>query len=261
MSGEKPGARQEPRAPGFGQRAETGDNGFVVQGRDIDSRTFHTVNNNIRTTGWAGFVGLVVAAVCAVVLYAHFVDDAGGDPGRRSSSLPPDSTATDGPRAEGHATGGSGDTGAGSLPGAAEQRPVEPAEQWRGALVLDLYGKELDADPPVGNTSYIGGSDITVGNLGSTQVMAGGGVTVAQWKAAGRTPGHADCAEAAATTGSIAAPARQGAVLCVRTDEGRIARLVVTKLSDGFAPAVELDAVVWELSADAASAGTVPDTM
>ncbi|GHH92045.1 hypothetical protein [Streptomyces capillispiralis] len=251
MSGEEPGARRDPRAPRVDQRVETGDNGFVVQGRDIDGRTFHTVNTTIRAGGWAAFLGLLVAAVGAVFLYVHFVDDAEAGSGPRSS-LASDGTASGVPRAEGQ-----DDAGTRSPPGGAA---AEPSEQWRGTLVLDLYGKELDADPPAGDSSFLGTSDITIGNLGSTQVMAGGGVAVAQWEVAGRTPGHAECAEAAATAGSIAAPARRGAVLCVRTDEGRIARLVVTGFAEGFSPAVKLDAVVWELSEEAASDGTLPDT-
>ncbi|MFI5567434.1 hypothetical protein ACIA6T_08755 [Streptomyces sp. NPDC051740] len=213
-----------------------------VDARDGNSIFQALGDINIRVSKRAGFVSVLAAAVGAVALYAFVLDGteqrSGLDPqAQRSGAGGFGSTATEDPP----------EAAAGS--GSHEPRQA-PAEQWRGALKLGLdSSKELDSDPP-GTAGLFGGGDISLGLLDSWQVTTGIGRTVAQWTEDGRTPGHADCAEAA-DAGSSTAPARPGAVLCVRTDEGRVARLVVTKVSEGMLTSIEMDAVVWEPSADA----------
>ncbi|MGW4020960.1 hypothetical protein [Streptomyces sp. NPDC005009] len=216
----------------------------------VDARDRNTIlqalgDINIRVSKRAGFVSVLAAAVGAVALYA-FVFDAEE---QRSGPAP---------QAQRSGAGDFGSAATGEPPEAATGSGSEspeprqaPAEQWRGTLVLGIDSpKELDSDPPgTAGTGLFDGGDISLGLLDSWQVFAGSGRTVAQWTEDGRTPGHADCAEAAGA-GSTFAPARPGAVLCVRTDEGRVARLVVTKLPEGVLTSVEMDVVVWEPSAD-----------
>ncbi|GAB3853987.1 hypothetical protein [Dactylosporangium cerinum] len=62
----------------------------------------------------------------------------------------------------------------------------------------------------------------------------------------GGTPELAQCQEAAAARGATQVPTVEtGAVLCVRTTEGRAARLTVQKV-DAKAASVTFNAVVWE---------------
>jgi hypothetical protein len=148
--------------------------------------------------------------------------------------------------------GGSDDraSSAGSGPGGQAPEAAQDAasgEQWRGTLRVDSNGMELDAEPP-GKGSSMLGSDIAVASIGSLEAFAGGGGLVAQWQNAEKEPGRADCAALTDTVGSGRAPVRQGTVLCVRTNEGRVARLTVTNLVGDISPAAEVDAVVWRLT-------------
>ncbi|MFC8370756.1 MULTISPECIES: hypothetical protein [unclassified Streptomyces] len=219
---------------------------FRADARDRNTILQALGDINIRVSKRAGFMSVLAAAVGAVALYAFVFDgteqrsglapqaqrSGAGDFGSATTETPPGAP----PEAA---------TGSGS-----SDAPQPPAEQWRGTLVLGLQSpKELDSDPP-STPGLFGGGDISIGLLDSWQVMPGIGRTVTQWTGDGRTPGHADCAEAT-DAGSSTAPASSGTVLCVRTDEGRVARLVVTKLSEGVLTSVEMDAVIWEPSADA----------
>jgi hypothetical protein len=237
------GPPSPPPTAGGRLGARTGDRGQIYQAGGNITRS--TVNIN-RNTGWTAFAVLIAAAAGAVGVYALAADQSGKSSGQ-VPSLSPGGTSAAGPP--------SGDDAA-KAPGAdtrsrtRQDQPAEPAERWRGTVLLDLdtEGRELDTDRPSEATSLLFGADIGLG-FGDTgwQVVAGAGGAIASWEQ-GKEPGQADCAASTDTTGSYMAPLKRSAVLCVRTNEGRIARLEVTKLLDGFALAVEFDAVVWELS-------------
>lgn len=235
------GPPSPPPTAGGHLGARTGDRSQIYQAGGNITRS--TVNIN-RNTGWTAFAVLIAAAAGAVGVYALAADRSEKGSGQ-ASSLSSGGTSTAGP---------SSDDDAAKAPGAdthsrpRQDQPAEPAERWRGTVLLDTEGRELDTDRPSKATSLLFGADIGLG-FGDTgwQVLAGDGGAIASWEQ-GKEPGQADCAAATDTTGSYMAPLKQSAVLCVRTNEGRIARLEVTKLLDGFVPAVEFDAVVWELS-------------
>ncbi|MUL41124.1 hypothetical protein FZ103_08000 [Streptomonospora sp. PA3] len=130
-------------------------------------------------------------------------------------------------------------------------RPAAPGVQWQGALLLDGGGKDLDAGPPAAAS---GESDVSTSGVGGDYSLNALGGSVSVWDDSGGLPEHADCAEAADAAGTSSAPVEPGAVLCLRTDEGRLARLQVTDIPDVYGPTVEFDALVWSLP----EAGTVP---
>ncbi|MFE2264438.1 hypothetical protein [Streptomyces griseosporeus] len=204
----------------------TGDGGRIVQaGGNIITSTVH----HNRSSGLVVLAALIVAAVAAAGVYAVASDRSGE-------------------RSTGTFTGPGADSDAHTRSSPAPS----PAEQWRGTLLLDMNGgRELDSESPSKAGSLLAAGDIGLGSDGLTwQVLATSGGTVALWKESGKQPGYAECAAATETAGSVMAPVRQGAVLCVRTDEGRVARLETTKFLDGLAAlSVEFDAVVWELPA------------
>lgn len=236
----------------------TGDAGRVVQagGNIINS----TVNHN-RSPGPVVLTAVIVAAVAAVAtagVYAVVSDrSAAGAVG--TTSVPSEDTSADGPipRGSGAWPGSETSPGTGAGSGAqtrsspSQDPSASPAEQWRGTLALDTDGgTELDSERPGRTRSLLFSGDIGLGSDGMTwQVMAMSGGTITLWREAGKEPDYADCAAATETAGSYMAPARQDAVLCVRTDEGRIARLELTRIPDGLTPSVEFEAVVWELPA------------
>lgn len=192
----------------------------MIQAGGNFSSTVTNVRNE-RGTGWIVLAVLVTAAVGAVAVYAVAGDRTAGGSDDRSSY-------------------------AGSGPGG--QAPdTTSGEQWRGTLRLGLDGMELDADPPSKGSSMLG-SDVAVGYVGTLNAMATGGGVVAPWQDAEREPGQGDCAGLADTVGAAMAPVRQGTVLCVRTNEGRVARLTVTNIVGDISPAAEVDAVVWQLA-------------
>ncbi|MER5209363.1 hypothetical protein ABT063_01875 [Streptomyces sp. NPDC002838] len=233
----------------------TGDRGQVHQaGGNIISSTV----NNSRLAGLTVLATMIVAAVGVVGVYAIVSHHSGGGVVRGSSASSADASADDPTPGDDAAE----KPGAEAAPGpettpSTETRssppqdpPASPAAQWRGTLLLDTEGRELDSSRPSKVASPLIGGDIGLGygNTGWQVVMMSSG-TIALWKEPGKEPGHADCAASTDTAGSYMAPVRQGAVLCVRTDEGRIARLEITKSLEGYVPAVEFDAIVWELSA------------
>ncbi|MFF3943047.1 hypothetical protein [Streptomyces phaeofaciens] len=217
-----------------------------------DNSHSSSVVNNIRIASWTGLVSMFAAAVGGVGLYTLLSDES-GKPGNPTSQ----GTAVTDPRADRDSSGGATASDGSNSRDTQSPPDTDPAEQWRGTLVLDSSGgKELDGERPTTVTSFLVGGDISLGLLDSGyQVMAGSGGAVAQWKGVGKSPDHASCAESLDTTGSDFAPAAPDTMLCVRTNGGRIARLQVTEFSEGFQLGVRFDAVIWELSADAAAAG------
>jgi hypothetical protein len=252
VSGDKSKAPWGPPPPpptgGGHLGASTGHGGQSYQAAGNITRS--TVNIN-RNAGWTAFAVLVAAAAGAVGAYVMVADQSEKGPGQ-ASSLSSGGTSTAGPPSDDDAAevpGADTTTGAEARSRPPQDQSAEPAEQWRGTLLLDLEGKELDTDRPSKVTSSLIRGDLSLGLLGDTwQVYAASGGSVALWEQQGKEPGQADCAASADTTGSASVNLRRGAVLCLRTDEGRTARLKVTKFPEGYLFAVEFDAVVWELS-------------
>ncbi|HZG05322.1 MAG TPA: hypothetical protein VE546_17420 [Streptomyces sp.] len=231
--------------PGGHLYGTTGDRGQAnVAGRDIN----HNMVNNIRGTGWIVLAVMIAAVTVAVAGYV-VAREVGGDSGRGSSASPGDGAVDDPASGDGAAGGSEAETSPGPGPRSSppQHTPDEPAERWRGTLTVDTDGAELDSPRP-GKGSFLA-SDIALGQLSGWQAINSSGGTIALWQDPEREPGHADCDEATQSDGSYMAPVRQDAVLCVRTNEGRIARLRVTEFRQDFVIALKFDVVVWELSA------------
>ncbi|MFF8593530.1 hypothetical protein ACF061_19225 [Streptomyces sp. NPDC015220] len=240
------------------QGARSGDGSQINQaGRDYN---FHAVTN-VRSTGWVALAVVIVAVVGALIGYAVIVDRS-DKPAGQVSSLSSGGASAEGPTAQGGAAGVAGRTDGPSAPDTdaletpppsrSPQRPAtEPAVQWQGTLVVGTQGKDLDSTHPGGSSSAYG-ADVTLGLSGNgLDAWAANGGSIAQWTGQGSTPGQGECAESADAAGLASAPLRQGAVLCVRTDQNRIARLKIVKVNDAdFAFTVEFDAVVWQPAAD-----------
>ncbi|SFB42813.1 hypothetical protein SAMN05216266_11124 [Amycolatopsis marina] len=127
-----------------------------------------------------------------------------------------------------------------------ETRPAAPTVRWQGVVVFDGSGKDFDAEQP---SDVVGGNDfVTNGVAGSVQIGTLPGTTVSTWKA-GELPIHRDCADTVEAAGTTSEQLELGTVLCAKTDEGRIARLVVREIpEDELAPVVRFDAVIWSLA-------------
>ncbi|NLU65790.1 hypothetical protein [Streptomyces sp. HNM0574] len=131
----------------------------------------------------------------------------------------------------------------------APEHSAEGGERWRGELVLaGLDGpgdKDLDARAPVA-TGSPDRDDVHISSLYDRFTLATHyGTEVAPWKGS-RTPGHRDCAQALADGAVRRLDLAEGRDVCVRTGEGRVARLTVTRLPhSGVEPRVRFDAVVW----------------
>ncbi|MFB7600216.1 hypothetical protein [Streptomyces sp. NPDC056160] len=240
------------RGPGLDGR--TGDGGRVYQAaRDINSSKF----THVRVSGWA-----VLAAVAAVAAGAAGVYVLTADRSERGSGpVTPLSSVSPSPQdpAAGGAFGQPGITAdprvrsSGGTPtvtpgGAAREASSGSAVQWQGTLaVSSAGGKELDGSHPVqSSSSSLAGPDISVGTLDGMRAFTGSGA-IELWKGSGGEPGEAACAETADAGGEpYGVKLRQGTVLCLRTDEGRVARLKVTGLPQDFMSAVEFEAVVWK---------------
>ncbi|MEU5086165.1 hypothetical protein [Streptomyces sp. NPDC021356] len=241
------------REPGLDGR--TGDGGRVYQAaRDINSST----STHVRVSGWAVLAAVVAVAAGAVGVYGLTAErsERGSGPITPLSSVSPSAQDT----AAGGAFGqpgitadpgvpSSAGTPTGSPGGAAREASSGSAEQWQGTLAVSAEGgKELDGGHPVqSSASSLAGPDISVGTLGDGMRAFTGSGAIELWKGSGGEPGEAACAETADAGGEpYGVKLRQGTVLCLRTDEGRVARLKVTRLPQDFMSAVEFEAVVWK---------------
>ncbi|GAA3657184.1 hypothetical protein ACG5V6_14000 [Streptomyces chitinivorans] len=197
---------------------------------------------------WIGFAGMVVAAaIGAAVTYAVAPDDKGGGEGGGSaaSEQTPGGVSSSLPKAGD--TPGAPATGAGPVASAtARANPSRgvPPIRWQGPLVLEGYGKDLDAEQPAGNS---GKNDLnTQGAALDYDLVTFGDAIVSLWTG-GEPPDYDDCAATVGAAGRHSQPLEEDSVFCFRTDEGRVGRAEVVDMpEDELAPVVAFDAVVWD---------------
>jgi hypothetical protein len=198
---------------------------------------------------WLAFAGTIITAIIGGV-FAVVAARRGDSPAPAATGVaqpaPQRTTAAGQPPATGSSTGTGSSSGAGGDAGS--------AVRWSGRLVASTSGLsdavELDTKPPQSVDDTAGQGDLSVGRLSAgrfdlRKAALGRPSSFAVWDGAG-TPELPQCQEAAVARGvTELAAVETGAVLCVRTNEGRFARLTVQKV-DAQGGAVTFDAVVWE---------------
>lgn len=197
--------------------------------------------DHTRLNIWLTFAGTIIAAIIGGVfaLVAAGRDDPEPPAAGAQRPAPQQTTAGNAPATTTGAVAGTGAAG---------------TVRWSGQVVASTSGLsdavELDTRPPRSLDDTGSAGDLSVGRLGAgrfdlSKAALGLPSSFAVWDAAG-TPEMPQCQEAAQARGvPQLAGVEVGAVLCVRTNEGRTARLTVRKV-DAQAGAVTFDAVVWE---------------
>ncbi|GIG43094.1 hypothetical protein Dsi01nite_011350 [Dactylosporangium siamense] len=195
---------------------------------------------------WLAFAGTIITAIiggCFAVVAA-----------RRGDSPPPAATGAAPPAPRQTTSAGQppdpGNTTAAAPGGAGAVRWSGPlvGSNAAGAGLADAV--ELDTKPPqsMDNSEYK--TDVSVGQIDGDRFEMrtppfSSSASFMVWDGGG-APEFAQCKEAATARGVHQAPMVEvGAVLCVRTTEGRVARLTAKKI-DAKAGSVTFDAVVWE---------------
>lgn len=191
--------------------------------------------------GGAAVVAALVGAVATIVapLVAASGGDDGGSAGGQTASPPAVRTAEpDRTAASAVPSGATGAAGAGGAAGAV---------WWSGTLVvgpLDAGDKDLDVRPPA-HAAVASENDVYITVSAPATLYAPGSADVAAWRDPGRLPGAADCANAVESAAD-GVPLAQGATVCARTGDGRVARLTVTAMPGGGSTTATFDAVVWQ---------------
>jgi hypothetical protein len=180
-----------------------------------------------------------------------------GSSGAGSTPAPVASAPAVGSRSGEGSENGSAPTTSSGNEGANQSTPAQsasPAVQWHGTLVFDGGGKDLDGGRPIDAT---GDNDLSTSGISesSYQLNALSGGSVSLWDAGREPPDYADCAGTVDAAGTSSAPLKVGAVLCVKTGDGRIGRLKVMAFPEDYGPVVKFDAIVWSLATDAAADG------
>ncbi|WP_199511765.1 hypothetical protein [Nucisporomicrobium flavum] len=220
--------------------------------------------DHTRLNIWLTFAGTILAALIAGVFALLTAGGGGsGDAGtehpaatRRTDPADPATTRTpadSGDGADGATPATTGDVGAPRETGAVDGGvPV----RWSGSVVASTGGLsdavDLDARPPRSLDDTAIDGDLSIRRIGSGEVnlsdaALGRPAFIAPWAGRG-TPGFAQCQEAAFAQGvDEVADIELGAVLCMRTNKDRIARLTVRKIS-ARQGTVTFDSVVWDNS-------------
>jgi hypothetical protein len=203
--------------------------------------------DHTRLNIWLTFAGTVLAALIAGVfaLLASGGDDK-PEAAATTTAPPPETqpaTATTEPAATAPATG----------PPATADDAGQPV-RWSGKLIASTSGLsdavDLDLRPPRSVDDTASEGDLSVSRLGGGQAdlrkaALGLSSSFALWDQAG-TPGFTQCVDAALARGvAELADVETGAVLCVRTNKERIARLTVRKI-DARQGTVTFDSVIWD---------------
>ncbi|GAA2702125.1 hypothetical protein [Actinoplanes palleronii] len=186
-------------------------------------RTDHTKLNI-----WLTFAGTVVAALIAGLFTLLATRSSDPEPKAQDPQQPqqPATTGTKAPTAA---------------------ATTKAAEGWSGKIAVQNSAVELDLTPPrvVDNADFGGDVNVRFGSSGRIAVTktAFGNSAFARWEGSG-TPQLEDCRQAAITETEVD-KLTTGAVLCVRTTEGRFARLTLKKVAGGLPGTATFDAIVW----------------
>lgn len=198
-----------------------------------------------RQSAWINFAGVVLAAMIMAGGGYWFGNVRGQEhaavenPPRATETVTATVTVTAAPRSK--AGGGSDDDSNGQPTGSVfYEGPVTIAQGGSDEM------KDLDLDPPERTTNDIEG-DLSVTSMDSESgrvVDWDNTSPIAEWTGDG-VPNHGQCRQTAlAGGGGEVSGVQHGSILCVETDQDRIARLEVT----GIRPfeAITADAKIWE---------------
>lgn len=195
--------------------------------------------------------GVVAAAITAAATYAAATGDSDKGTGSTPSSSLTSGPATGSQSGKGESGGSSPSTGSKGEEASQTSSisPVSPGVQWQGPLLLDGGAKDLDKGQPVDAT---GRNDVGTGGISVPyDVFALDDGSLSSWEGDRKVPNYADCAKTVDSTGTHSVSVDLGSVVCLKTDEGRVARLKVTQFPEASGPVVKFDAVVWDLAAEA----------
>jgi hypothetical protein len=198
-------------------------------------------DGNARLGIWLTFGGTILAALIAGVFTLVAARGSGGDSGPTPAAAGRSTTQT---------VATTGTAGAATTPPGTTTPAVADAEiRWQNQLAMQSTinsdRMDLDALPPRLVQGSKGDLDaLSVTDDATLGRAVEGDATVAQFTGNG-APAFAVCRDTALAQGvaevrGVAA----GAVLCVKTTEGRIARLTVKKI-DGRSHTITFDALVW----------------
>lgn len=189
---------------------------------------------------WIGAGGTIFAALIAVA--ALYLPQPGSD--EESAAPAQGAGESSSPQQSSPETASAGPTAsvATDRPSPGSAGPVGSAVRWQGRILFDGSSRDLDAVPP--GKAATGRGDIATGGGDIVEVQALLGSTVALWEGEAM-PNHGDCAETVETEGTSSHPLELDTVLCVKTEEGHIARLQVSSFPENYGPFVKFDAVIW----------------
>ena len=124
-----------------------------------------------------------------------------------------------------------------------------PIRQWGPGTTRVGGGLDLDSVPPNANATGIN-TDVFLsnGDPSASQPLANPGANEALWTESG-APSESDCAKLVMTQGvgpGNPVTVKPGSIVCVSTDQGNVAILVVKRLvSSDVDPAEIVEATVW----------------
>ncbi|MEO3744963.1 serine/threonine-protein kinase [Plantactinospora sp. B5E13] len=148
----------------------------------------------------------------------------------------------------GDAPGTSGPPSRSPSPSATPSPTAEPgpAVQWTGKVRIARYGVDLDPVPPERGDLYdLLDADVDLGLVGDRDSQISGvGTGLATWPG-DNAPSHAECTELLLTQGVGALRVTAGEVVCVATDEERVAVLTVDGIAKDFNTGFTATAKVW----------------
>ncbi|WHT17301.1 hypothetical protein N8J89_29805 [Crossiella sp. CA-258035] len=104
--------------------------------------------------------------------------------------------------------------------------PVAKAEPWRGSLVLDGTGLDLDTTPPIRDPKSSADWDFYYGSP-LLITFGAGRKNLARWTGK-HTPSEKECVDLLAAESVGNAPIAQGHLYCARSRLGRLALLKIT---------------------------------
>jgi hypothetical protein len=190
---------------------------------------------------WITAGATVVVALIGVLGTQFFPD---GDKGAATSHGSPSSSASPSPTTAAPTT---------SSPAQSQSPAVQASAvgvQWQGALLLSesTGGKDLDSSQPVVPKNSSDNDVYAYHSGGEDTLQTGNGAIASVWDGSSALPTYDDCAGTVDAAGATEQPLDKDTVLCVKTGEGRIARLKVTSQGDGIYAVVKFDGVVWNLA-------------
>ncbi|WP_281154671.1 hypothetical protein [Streptomyces sp. HYC2] len=191
------------------------------------------------TTVGGGVFGLITA-VAPALLTSDGKDD---KPSVQASETPgravPSATAT--PPTNQPAESGSPSSSDDPVPSASLSSDSKPI-QYTGLVRISSSWLNLDVVPPKSDSSHF---DVSLGLVSPPQIDG----SLALWTGSGM-PNRQQCSDLLSTQGMQRVEVKKGTVVCLQTEEGRIAVLTITSTSNDFDTGEMAQVTVWSEVSD-----------